>query len=85
MADVIFNGAADRKPLNRAQVKITLDNSDHYLDSEFTELTVTRRLYRNGDSEYLVNDRPVRLKTSSTSSLIRGLGASPFQSSPRGG
>ena len=62
MADVIFNGAADRKPLNRAQVKITLDNSDHYLDSEFTELTVTRRLYRNGDSEYLVNDRPVRLK-----------------------
>ena len=81
MADVIFNGAADRKPLNRAQVKITLDNSDHYLDSEFTELTVTRRsLTRYSESPFRYSS-----KTSSTSSLIRGLGASPFQSSPRGG
>ena len=78
MADVIFNGAADRKPLNRAQVKITLDNSDHYLDSEFTELTVTRRLYRNGDSEYLVNDRPVRLKDIVDLFIDSGIGRESF-------
>ena len=44
MADVIFNGSSDRKPLNRALVSITFDNSDHYLASDFTELTITRKL-----------------------------------------
>lgn len=85
MADVIFNGAADRKPLNRAQVKITLDNSDHYLDSEFTELTVTRRLYRNGDSEYLVNDRPVRLKDIVDLFIDSGIGRESFSIISQGG
>jgi chromosome segregation protein len=78
MADVIFNGAADRKPLNRAQVKITLDNGDHYLESEFTELTVTRRLYRNGDSEYLINDHPVRLKDIVDLFIDSGIGRESF-------
>lgn len=78
MADVIFNGSADRKPLNRALVSITLDNSDHYLASEFTELTITRKIYRNGDSEYLINDQNVRLKDITDLFIDSGLGRESF-------
>ena len=62
MADVIFNGSEDRAPLNRALVSIAFDNSDHYLNSDFSELKITRKLYRNGDSEYLINNQQVRLR-----------------------
>lgn len=78
MADVIFNGAEGRSPLNRAQVKMTLDNSDHYLASDFTELTVTRRLYRSGESDYLINDRPVRLKDIVDLFVDSGIGRESF-------
>lgn len=78
MADVIFNGSNDRKPLNRALVSITLDNSDHYLASDFTELTITRKLYRNGDSEYLLNGQDVRLKDITNLFMDSGLGRESF-------
>lgn len=78
MADVIFNGSSDRKPLNRALVSVTLDNSDHYLASDFTELTITRKLYRNGDSEYLINDQNVRLKDITDLFIDSGLGRESF-------
>ena len=78
MVDVIFNGSRDHHPLNRAMVKITLDNSDHYLQSEFSELTVTRKLYRNGDSEYLINDRQVRLKDVVDLFIDSGIGRESF-------
>ncbi|MFQ9706009.1 MAG: chromosome segregation protein SMC [Limosilactobacillus pontis] len=78
MADVIFNGAADRQPLNRALVSITLDNSDHYLASDFRELTITRKLYRNGDSEYLINGQKVRLKDITDLFIDSGLGRESF-------
>lgn len=78
MADVIFNGAADRQPLNRAVVSITLDNSDHYLASDFRELTITRKLYRNGDSEYLINGQKVRLKDITDLFIDSGLGRESF-------
>lgn len=78
MADVIFNGAAGRAPLNRAQVKMTLDNSDHYLASAFTELTIIRRLYRSGESDYLINDRPVRLKDIVDLFVDSGIGRESF-------
>ena len=78
MADVIFNGSSDRKPLNRALVSITLDNSDHYLASEFTELTITRKIYRNGDSEYLINDQNVRLRDITDLFIDSGLGRESF-------
>jgi chromosome segregation protein len=78
MADVIFNGSTDRQPLNRALVSITLDNSDHYLASDFTELTITRKLYRNGDSEYLINDQNVRLKDITDLFIDSGLGRESF-------
>ncbi len=62
MQDVIFSGTEMRKPLGYAYVAITLDNSDHSLPIEYEELTVARRLYRSGESEYLLNGTPCRLK-----------------------
>ena len=62
MQDVIFSGTELRKPLSFASVAITLDNSDHKLPVEFNEVTVTRRLYRSGESEYLINGSSCRLK-----------------------
>ena len=62
MQDVIFSGTELRKPLGFASVAITLDNADHKLDIDFEEVTVTRRLYRSGESEYLINGTACRLK-----------------------
>ena len=55
MPDVIFNGSSKRKPLNRARVTMILDNSDQYLKSTYSEINVTRKLFRNGDSSYQLN------------------------------
>lgn len=62
MQDVIFSGTELRKPLGYAYVAITLDNSDHQLATSFEEVTVARRIYRSGESEYLLNGAPCRLK-----------------------
>lgn len=62
MQDVIFAGTQSRKPLSFASVDITFDNSDHALDIGYEEVTVTRRLYRSGESEYMINKSPVRLR-----------------------
>ena len=62
MQDVIFSGTETRKPLGYASVAITLDNSDHKLPVDFNEVTVTRRLYRSGESEYKINGSACRLK-----------------------
>ena len=62
MQDVIFSGTENRKPLSYASVAITLDNSDHKLPVDFEEVTVTRKLYRSGESEYLINGAACRLK-----------------------
>lgn len=62
MQDVIFSGTEMRKPLGYAYVAITLDNSDHQLAIDYDEVTVSRRLYRSGESEYMLNGTPCRLK-----------------------
>ncbi|MDD6351247.1 MAG: chromosome segregation protein SMC [Lachnospiraceae bacterium] len=62
MQDVIFAGTENRHPLSYAYVAITLDNSDHVLPVEYTEVTVARRVYRSGESEYLLNGTACRLK-----------------------
>ena len=62
MQDVIFAGTEARKPQSFAAVSITFDNSDHALETSYEEVTVTRRLYRSGESEYRINNAAVRLR-----------------------
>ena len=62
MQDVIFSGTELRKPLSFASVAITLDNTDRKLPVDYNEITVTRRLYRSGESEYLINGTACRLR-----------------------
>ena len=62
MQDVIFAGTENRKPVSFAYVAITLDNSDHKLPLDYNEVTVARRVYRSGESEYLINGTQCRLK-----------------------
>lgn len=61
MQDVIFAGAGERKPLGRAEVTLTFDNSDGHLPIEYTEVAITRRMFRDGASEYEVNGSKARL------------------------
>lgn len=62
MQDVIFSGTENRKPLSYAYVAITLDNADRSLNIDYNEVTVARRVYRSGESEYLINGTACRLK-----------------------
>jgi chromosome segregation protein len=62
MDDVIFAGTEQRKPLSLAEVTMVLDNSDNSLPVDFTEVSVTRKLFRSGESEYLINKSQVRLR-----------------------
>lgn len=62
MQDVIFAGTQNRKPLSYAYVSITLDNEDRQLNLDYNEVTIARRVYRSGESEYLMNGTPCRLK-----------------------
>ena len=62
MEDVIFNGTQKRRPLGMAEVTLSFDNADHSLPVDFAEVAVTRRVYRNGESEYAINGKTCRLK-----------------------
>jgi len=62
MADVIFNGSVSRRPLNTAETTLTLDNADRRLAIDSDEVHVTRRVYRSGEGEYLINRQPCRLR-----------------------
>ena len=62
MPDVIFAGSQTRAPLNRCEVSVVFDNTDQYLKGQPDILTITRKIYRNGDSEYLINQKKVRLR-----------------------
>ena len=61
MEDVIFAGTAGRAPLGRAEVALTIDNTDGALPVEYAEVTISRTMFRNGGSEYAINGRPARL------------------------
>ncbi|MBE5024566.1 chromosome segregation protein SMC [Olsenella sp. DSM 107455] len=61
MEDVIFSGSSARSAVGVAEVTLVLDNSDHTLPIDFTEVGITRRMYRSGESEYLINGAPSRL------------------------
>lgn len=62
MEDVIFAGTESRKPVGMAEVSLIMDNEDRVLNIDFSEVKITRRLYRSGDSEYLINNAQCRLK-----------------------
>ncbi|MBQ2014266.1 MAG: chromosome segregation protein SMC, partial [Peptococcaceae bacterium] len=74
MEDVIFAGSDERRPLGMAQVSLTLDNSARIFDLDFEEVTVSRRLYRSGESEYLINKAPSRLRDIQELFMDTGLG-----------
>ncbi len=62
MTDVIFSGSKSRNPLNVASVSLTFDNSDHYLDIPYNDVSIKRRVYRTGENEYFLNGEKCRLK-----------------------
>ncbi len=74
MEDVIFSGTQLRKPMGYAYVAITLDNSDHKLPIDYEEVTVARRVYRSGESEYLINNNTCRLRDVQELFLDTGIG-----------
>ncbi|MBQ1327293.1 MAG: chromosome segregation protein SMC [Eubacterium sp.] len=74
MEDVIFSGTELRKPQGSAYVAITLDNSDHSLPIDYNEVTVARRVYRSGESEYLINGNVSRLKDVASLFFDTGVG-----------
>lgn len=76
MEDVIFGGTDTRRPMGFAEVSVTFDNTDpqYRIDSPYDEITVTRRYYRAGESEYLINKKPVRLKDIHELFLNTGIG-----------
>ncbi|MCG7419871.1 chromosome segregation protein SMC [Macrococcus epidermidis] len=78
MEDVIFSGAQDRKPQNYAEVTLTMDNQKRMLNIDVDTVEVTRKLYRNGDSEYLLNKQKSRLKDVTELFLDSGLGRDAF-------
>ncbi|MBD3277395.1 MAG: AAA family ATPase, partial [Candidatus Aegiribacteria sp.] len=78
MEDVIFSGAMDRKAQGMAEVILTFDNTGRDLDLDFDEVTVTRRLFRSGDSEYLLNGNRCRLMDITDLIVDKGLGSNGY-------
>lgn len=78
MNDVIFSGSDTRKPVNLAEVTLILENEDHFLPLEFSEISITRRLSRNGESEFYLNKQSCRLKDIVDLFMDSGLGKESF-------
>lgn len=83
MEDVIFSGTVARKPVGFAMVTLNIDNSDRELNSDDDEVSVTRKLYRSGESEYKINGKNVRLKDINELFMDTGLGVTVIRSSGR--
>ncbi|MBO5120709.1 MAG: AAA family ATPase [Bacilli bacterium] len=78
MADVIFSGSKSRNPLNVASVELIFDNSDHYLNIPYTEISIKRRVYRSGENEYYLNNEKCRLKDINNLLIDSGMGKESF-------
>ncbi len=76
--DVIFAGSQKRKPLGMSEVKLTLDNADGTLPIQFTEVVITRRIYRSGDTQYLLNGAACRLKDITALFMDTGMGRGAY-------
>lgn len=78
MEDIIFQGSDGRKPLNMAEVTLVLDNAGRGLPLDFAEISITRRVYRSGESEFYLNKQPCRLKDIIDLLMDSGLGREAF-------
>ena len=78
MENVIFNGSRNRKPLGMAEVSLILENNKKVLPTEYSEVTVTRRLFRNGDSQYLLNNTHCRLRDVLDLFMDTGMGSDSY-------
>lgn len=78
MEDVIFNGTKNRKPLGMAEVSLTIENTKGILPSEYKEVTITRRVYRSGESEYYLNKTLCRLKDIKDLFMDTGMGSDAY-------
>ncbi|WP_100487656.1 chromosome segregation protein SMC [Sporolactobacillus pectinivorans] len=78
MEDIIFSGSDARKAVNMAEVTLTLDNKDHYLPFDYSEISVTRRVFRSGESEFLLNRQSCRLKDIIDLFMDSGLGREAY-------
>ena len=78
MSDVIFSGSLSRKPKGSASVELVFDNSDHYLNIDYTEVSVKRRLFRSGETEYFINNSKCRLKDITSLFLDSGVSKESF-------
>jgi len=79
MEDVIFNGSPNRKPHGMAEVHLTFKNDRGILPTEFSEVTVSRRVFRSGLSEYSINKTPCRLKDIRDLFFDTGMAATPIR------
>jgi chromosome segregation protein len=78
MENVIFNGTKNRKPLGLAEVSMTIENTKGILPTEYSEITITRRLFRNGDSQYLLNKTNCRLRDIVDLFMDTGMGPNAY-------
>ena len=78
MTDVIFSGSKDRPMQSRAMVALTFDNTDHYFNTDYTEIEIKRIVYRSGENEYLINGQKVRLKDITNLFIDSGAGNDSF-------
>jgi chromosome segregation protein len=78
MQDVIFNGSEQRPAMGMAEVGLTFDNADGKLPVDFTEVTIARRVYRSGESEYLINKAPCRLRDIQELFMDTGIGTAAY-------
>ena len=78
MSDVIFSGSKSRSPLNVASVELIFDNTDHFLNIPYTEISIKRKVYRSGENEYYLNNEKCRLKDITNLLMDTGMGKESF-------
>jgi chromosome segregation protein len=78
MEDIIFMGTDQRKPVSLSEVLVTIDNTERILDFDADSVTIGRRIFRDGESEYLINKSPVRLKDIEKLFMDTGIGKSAY-------
>jgi len=77
-SDIIFSGGKNKKPRSMAEVSLIIENEDRYLDIDFSEVKITRRIYKSGENEYFINNRRVRLKDISNLFMDTGIGKQAY-------